>query len=292
VSYPFCAQKCTYCNFASGVFPRELEGRYLKRLRAEIGDHAWAWTPETIYLGGGTPSAMDTRELAGLLALIPGRPWVEATLEVSPGSITPEKACVWAAAGVDRVSLGVQSFVQPEIARTGRKHSAEIVASDVATLRAAGIDSINIDLIAGLPGQTESTWRQSLDWIARLKPGHASIYMLEIDEDSRVRATVKRPVRIIRHQQVCGLPRDKMRKRCVHVAQTNGTYSGYHNSAGGRRCPHRNSPPRGRLVRSDRKPTARIDLQCRDLRIAGDSPAEYRFLQTQRAFPVLPEDLV
>jgi oxygen-independent coproporphyrinogen III oxidase len=186
VSYPFCAQKCTYCNFASGVFPRELEGRYLKRLRAEIGDHAWAWTPETIYLGGGTPSAMDTRELAGLLALIPGRPWVEATLEVSPGSITPEKARAWAAAGVDRASLGVQSFVQPEIARTGRKHSAEIVASDVATLRSAGIDSINIDLIAGLPGQTESTWRQSLDWIARLEPGHVSVYMLEVDDDSRL----------------------------------------------------------------------------------------------------------
>lgn len=186
VSYPFCAQKCTYCNFASGVFPRALEARYLTALRAEIARHAWAWRPETVYLGGGTPSAMEPEALASVLALIPGRPWLEATLEAAPGSITPEKARAWVEAGIDRVSLGVQSFVQPEIARTGRKHTAEMVAAEIDELRAAGIRKINIDLIAGLSGQTPATWRASLDWIARLAPDHVSVYMLEVDEDSRL----------------------------------------------------------------------------------------------------------
>ena len=186
ISYPFCAQKCSYCNFASGVFPRAMESRYLEALRGEIARHAWAWRPETVYLGGGTPSALDPPSLASLLALIPGRPWLEATLETAPGTVTPERARAWAAAGIDRVSLGVQSFVQTEIARTGRKHTAQMVAAEIEVLRAAGIAKINIDLIAGLSAQTEASWRESLDWIARLQPDHVSVYMLEVDEDSRL----------------------------------------------------------------------------------------------------------
>jgi oxygen-independent coproporphyrinogen-3 oxidase len=186
LSYPFCAQKCTYCNFASGVFPRSLEPRYLEALRAELRAHAWQWTPETVYLGGGTPSQMDPAALAELLGLIPGRPWSEATIEAAPGTITSDKARAWAAAGINRVSLGAQSFVEAEIRRTGRKHTAETVASDVSALAAAGIANYNIDLIAGLAAQTESSWRESLDWIARLDPPHVSIYMLEIDDDSRL----------------------------------------------------------------------------------------------------------
>lgn len=186
VSYPFCAQKCTYCNFASGVFPRGLEQRYREALRAEIERCQWTWRPETIYLGGGTPSAMDTAALARLLGAIPGRPWLEATLEAAPGTITRERVRSWAEAGIDRVSLGVQSFVPREIAGTGRKHDARVVAAEIAVLRDYGIGKLNIDLIAGLPGQTAASWRESLDWIARLEPDHVSVYMLEVDEDSRL----------------------------------------------------------------------------------------------------------
>lgn len=186
VSYPFCAQKCTYCNFASGVFPRDLEPRYLDAVRAEIQAHAWQWRPETVYLGGGTPSNIAPESLAELLACIPGRPWLEATLEAAPGGITPEKARAWEQAGIDRISLGVQSFVESEIRRTGRKHTAQTVADEIAILVAAGIRNINIDLIAGLAGQTEASWRESLDWVERLSPPHVSVYMLEIDEDSRL----------------------------------------------------------------------------------------------------------
>ena len=128
ISYPFCAQKCTYCNFASGVFPREMEGPYLATLAREIRAHQWEWTPDTVYLGGGTPSNLDPAALRSVLDLIPGRPWAEATIEAAPGNITPDRARAWAEAGINRVSLGVQSFVETEIRRTGRKHSAQIVA--------------------------------------------------------------------------------------------------------------------------------------------------------------------
>src|ERR1700721_2593947 len=152
ISYPFCAQKGAYCNFASGVFPRELEPRYVDALVSEIKRHQWRWQPETIYLGGGTPSAMATGDLDRILseagASASRREGKEATLEVAPGAVTEERAAAWARAGINRVSLGVQSFVQRELARTGRKHTAEIVAREVDVLRAAGLTNINIDLIA------------------------------------------------------------------------------------------------------------------------------------------------
>ena len=186
ISYPFCAQKCTFCNFASGVFPQDLERRYMDALRREIADCEFPWVPETVYLGGGTPSGMDLAELRAVLDLVPGQPWMEATIEAAPGSITAEKAAAWRDAGINRVSLGVQSFVRGELARTGRKHTAEIVAAEIGVLQAAGIKNLNIDLIAGLPGQTVASWQESLDWIERLAPPHVSVYMLEVDDDSRL----------------------------------------------------------------------------------------------------------
>jgi len=186
VSYPFCAQKCTYCNFASGVLPRRVEAEYPDSLLREIAATPWPWTPETVYLGGGTPSSLQAASLHRILSAIPGRPWREATIEAAPGSFTFDTAQLWASAGINRVSLGVQSFIRHELARTGRKHTAETVAGDVANLRAAGLPNFNLDLIAGLPGQTSATWSESLDWIERLAPPHVSVYMLEVDQDSRL----------------------------------------------------------------------------------------------------------
>jgi oxygen-independent coproporphyrinogen-3 oxidase len=186
LSYPFCAQKCTYCNFASGVFPKAMADRYPEALRDELRTAEWHWTPETIYWGGGTPSQMDPGLLRSLHAEIPGGPWREATLEAAPGGLTREKARDWAEAGINRVSFGVQSFVGAELRSTGRKHTAQTVVEEVAELRAASIANFNIDLIAGLPGQTMASWRESLDWVERLDAPHVSVYMLEVDEDSRL----------------------------------------------------------------------------------------------------------
>jgi len=129
---------------------------------------------------------MEPAALEAILAAVPGKPWMEATLEASPGTITADKARSWRACGINRISLGVQSFVRPEIAATGRKHTAETVVGDLVTLRQAGIANLNIDLIAGLACQTMASWRQSLDWIEKLEAPHVSVYMLEIDEDSRL----------------------------------------------------------------------------------------------------------
>jgi oxygen-independent coproporphyrinogen-3 oxidase len=189
ISYPFCAQKCTYCNFASGVFPRELEARYVDALVCEIQAHSWTWHPETVYFGGGTPSNLAVADLRKILESIPGSS-IETTLEAAPGSITAERAREWAAAGINRVSLGVQSFIQGELTRTGRKHTAEIVEREIALLRSLGLTNINIDLIAGLPSQTRASWNDSLAWIERLAPPHVSVYMLEVDEDSRLGSEV------------------------------------------------------------------------------------------------------
>lgn len=185
LSWPFCAQKCTYCNFASGVFPN-LESEYRDALAAEIASHSWAWIPETVYLGGGTPSQPEPEVWARLLAIVPRAPWLEATMEAAPGTLTGDRIERWRRIGINRFSLGVQSFVQREIARSGRKHTAAVVQTEIAALREHGIENFNIDLIAGLAGQTRESWSESLDWIERLSPPHVSVYMLEVDEDSRL----------------------------------------------------------------------------------------------------------
>ena len=196
ISFPFCAQKCTYCNFASGVFPKTLASEYLAALVAEIEAEQWLARPETLYLGGGTPSLIEAEALEPVLRAVSAENsarsprkdarWKEATIEAAPGTVTGEKAATWRPLGIDRVSLGVQSFVSREIVATGRKHSASIVAQEIELLRRAGISNINVDLIAGLAHQNRESWRESLDWIERLAPPHVSVYMLEADEDSRL----------------------------------------------------------------------------------------------------------
>jgi oxygen-independent coproporphyrinogen-3 oxidase len=160
--------------------------RYLSALESEISGHRWSWRPETLYLGGGSPGELACTALRRLLAATPGNPWREATIEAPPGCISPEKAACWRDSGLNRVSIGVQSFVSRELAKTGRRHSAAAVEAEIRVLRAAGLDNINIDLIAGLPGQTPQTWLESLQWIERLQVPHVSVYMLEVDEDSRL----------------------------------------------------------------------------------------------------------
>src|SRR5271165_5963987 len=100
ISYPFCSQKCTYCNFASGVYPAAAQRRYESALLKEIDHHEWRWRPETLYFGGGTPSQMELDVLRGVMARIPAQALVENTLECAPGTVTPERAAAWADMGI------------------------------------------------------------------------------------------------------------------------------------------------------------------------------------------------
>jgi len=190
VSIPFCKFKCTYCNFASGVFPQAELDRYLAALAREI--RQFSGDADTVYFGGGTPSLLTPAQWERLNAVLRDRftiaPGAEITLEAAPGGFDAERVDAWVRSGVNRVSLGVQSFVERELRAVGRPHTAEGVERDIALLRATGISDFGVDLIAGLPLQTPETWEESLDWIGRLKPSHVSVYILEVDEDSRLGA--------------------------------------------------------------------------------------------------------
>ncbi len=186
ISFPFCAQKCTYCNFASDVFPRDLIGPYVEGLRAEIRGAEFPSEPDTLYLGGGTPSLLEPAELSAILEALPAKQWREATIEAAPGTISAEKAGGWARLGINRVSLGVQSFVPKVASAAGRRHTPEQVAAEIEMLAREGITNINIDLISGLAHETAETWETSLNWLLRLAPPHVSVYMLEVDDESRL----------------------------------------------------------------------------------------------------------
>ena len=144
----------------------------------------------SVYLGGGTPTILDPADLermfAALRRVFDLDPNTEITVECAPGTLTPEILAAFSRCGVNRVSLGVQSFVDQEAAAVGRLHTRERVLADIASLRAAGISNVNVDLIAGLPHQTEESWNLSVCEAIATGVPHISVYMLEVDEDSRL----------------------------------------------------------------------------------------------------------
>jgi oxygen-independent coproporphyrinogen-3 oxidase len=199
ISVPFCRTKCSYCNFASDVFSKVVFERYVDRVCADIADATGTANEmggrienevDSIYLGGGTPTVLDPRQLQRVFNAVREqfavRPDAEVTVECAPGTLGPEVLEGLLRCGVNRVSLGVQSFVDAEAAAVGRLHKRSTVLDDIARLRAAGMSNINIDLIAGLPHQTAETWQQSLDDTRATGAAHVSVYMLEVDEDSRL----------------------------------------------------------------------------------------------------------
>jgi oxygen-independent coproporphyrinogen-3 oxidase len=209
VSIPFCRSKCTYCNFASGVFPAADHIPYVNRLIEDLSkarvwaDKVGAYLPrrvDTIYLGGGTPSLLAPNLLTQLFNSIRAEFDLDAnaeiTMECAPGQLADATLEAMVAAGVNRVSLGVQSFVDSEAHASGRLHSRVIIEQDLHRLRAAGIADLNLDLIAGLAGQTFASWEESLSALIDSEVPHASVYMLEVDEDSRLgRELLKRGAR-------------------------------------------------------------------------------------------------
>jgi oxygen-independent coproporphyrinogen-3 oxidase len=139
--------------------------------------------PETIFLGGGTPSIVDGKFIAQIVGAFP-QGATEISIEVNPGTLSDAKLKQYKTAGVNRVSLGVQSFCDEDLKNAGRLHSSADVLRDIHSLRQRGFDNISIDLIAGLPRQRRETWRENLDWIERILPEHVSIYMLDVEERS------------------------------------------------------------------------------------------------------------
>ena len=199
ISIPFCRSKCTYCNFASGVYPASEHARYVDRVIEDMaGAGAWAAgmgvelprRVDSVYLGGGTPTLLAPELLERLFAAMRAQFEIvreaEITVECAPGQVADATLAALAAAGVNRVSLGAQSFIDREAAVSGRLHTRATIVEELRRLRAAGIANLSVDLIAGLAGQTLASWRESLEALIECGAPHASIYMFEVDEDSRL----------------------------------------------------------------------------------------------------------
>jgi oxygen-independent coproporphyrinogen-3 oxidase len=214
VQVPFCQTKCTYCNFHTGVVSASRFAPYAEAVCGEIRERRELLKAagvglrqgiagfqasqdslpledlvDTVYIGGGTPSLLDPSHLQNIMDAIRGvftADLSEVTLEADPETIEAEKAAAWVGAGINRVSFGLQSFVDRELVASGRMHRRADIYGAVPILRQAGISNISFDLIAGLPHQTKESWRQSLDELAGLGPEHVSVYLLEVDEGSRL----------------------------------------------------------------------------------------------------------
>ena len=199
LSVPFCRAKCSFCNFASGVGTAGALDGYVAQLCAEIRavgvtvDALGAALPrrvDSVYFGGGTPSLLEPEPLRKIFAALRDEFAIEAdaeiTLEAAPGQIADATLDEAMRLGVNRVSLGVQSFVDRESAAVGRLHTERECVQEIVRLRAAGLSEVGADLIAGLPYQTRESWEHSLQVAAGCGLTHLSVYMLEVDEDSRL----------------------------------------------------------------------------------------------------------
>lgn len=270
VHAPFCARRCFYCDFAVTVDRAPDAGPWLEALEGELRlleQDGWvAASPlRTLYVGGGTPSLLGTEAMAGLARILgPQRlqaPDLEWTVEANPESVTPGLAASWRQAGVNRVSLGVQSFQEPVLRWMGRLHGAAGAVAAVEILRGAGFENISVDLIFGLPERLGRSWRQDLDQVEALGLPHVSLYGLTAEEGTplyravgRGRETLADPERYreeyleaserlgragYQHYEVSNLCRPGMEARHNAVYWSGEPWMGLGNSAHGFRSPVR-----------------------------------------------------
>lgn len=195
IHIPFCRSKCRYCSFVSFPGLDSLHERYSLALCREIeryadstGSSPLSSTIDTIFFGGGTPTVLEPRRLTAILDSCRQRfeidPAAEISLEVNPDTVSLEDLYGLKAAGFNRISFGVQSFIDEELQTLGRIHHGQRAKQVVSDARTAGFDNLSLDLMYGLPGQTAATWRQTMECAMSLAPDHLSAYQLSIDEDT------------------------------------------------------------------------------------------------------------
>jgi len=202
IQAPFCGSKCSFCNFSSRVARQDVYDGYCRALcqeieflpelyqSADISSRIDELPANTVYFGGGTPSLLGAERLSQILASLRRRiafaSEIEFTLEMTPGSAGSEFLSRARALGVNRLSVGAQSFSDSELRSVGRLHSADDTRKLIGDARAQSIHNISLDLIAGLPHQTEASWQATLRAAIALRPEHISVYLFEIDEKSRL----------------------------------------------------------------------------------------------------------
>jgi oxygen-independent coproporphyrinogen-3 oxidase len=196
VHIPFCSAICNYCNFNRGLFDGDLKNQYVAALRQEIRGKADGAEADTIFLGGGTPSLLEPREVEAIISTCRDGFAVsadaEVTLEANPETVTSERLAEFRAAGVNRLSFGVQSFRDEELQRLSRLHSAARAHEAFGMARAAGFDNVSLDLMMWLPQQSIADWLTSVHGLIGLGPEHASLYLLEIYPNAPLRDAMAR----------------------------------------------------------------------------------------------------
>jgi oxygen-independent coproporphyrinogen-3 oxidase len=200
IHIPFCSAICNYCNFNRGLFDASLKTRYVEAIISEItraGEAGWAGEPaDTIYFGGGTPSLLepeDVRRIIGsCLSSFDVATDREVTMEANPETVTEERLAAYRAAGVNRLSFGVQSFRDDELKRLSRLHGADRARTAYHEARRAGFDNLSLDLMMWLPGQRVAEWLESVDAAIELGPDHLSLYLLEVYANSPLKDEMAR----------------------------------------------------------------------------------------------------
>lgn len=194
IHIPFCDGKCGYCAFYSVPYNASAADRYLAALEKDLAGRSTA--PETIYIGGGTPTVLRTRQLERLCSALKRHVSFERlkewTVEANPGSLCAGKLEVLVSAGVNRISLGVQSFNDNALRLLGRRHGANDTAENVAMIREAGVGNLNLDLIACVPGTGRLVWADTLRKAVSLGPEHVSVYALTAEEGTRLAGSVRK----------------------------------------------------------------------------------------------------
>jgi len=199
VHIPFCSSRCSYCDFATGLYQSELAERYVRCLINEICASQYAGeNVDTIYFGGGTPSLLALAQLERILASIYERFEItagpEITIEINPGSATLEKLRAFRSLGVNRASFGAQTFDDAELAKLGRSHNSADTLRTFAALREADFANVSFDLIAGLPGQTLEGWQRNIKQALDLAPEHLSFYLLEVHSGTPLAEHIRRGI--------------------------------------------------------------------------------------------------
>ena len=204
IHIPFCRSRCSYCDFATGMYESDAAEHYVQALVRELDN--WDVVPQpaaadTIYLGGGTPSLLSGGQIEQILQAVHRRfdvlEGAEVTIEMNPGDAEgrPDKLTGWQSLGINRVSFGAQTFDDDGLRQLGRTHTSSDIQSTFQDLRTAGFTNINFDLIAGLSGQTLGGWEGNLDKALALRPEHLSLYLLDVHEGTPLADQIKRGMR-------------------------------------------------------------------------------------------------
>ena len=238
VHIPFCSSRCSYCDFATGLYQSELAERYVAALIEEIRTSRYSGASvDTVYFGGGTPSLLAPVQLDRILATLFAQfdidPASEITLEINPGSVTHEKLAAFRSLGVNRASFGAQTFDDAELAKLGRSHTAADALKTFADLRAAGFTNISFDLIAGLPGQTLAGWQRNIKQALDLQPEHLSFYLLEVHSGTPLAEHIRRGLQPVPDDDLAGVMYRWMldhasEARYEHYEISNLCRSGFH----------------------------------------------------------------